>query len=557
MYYLGLLALALMTATCAKVIGPPGGPEDKTPPTILSAVPHSHQINVPAGNTFTVIFSENINPTSINKQFFVSPRQVIPPKLKLHGAELEVIFADNFALDKTYVITIGSGLRDMRGNQLGASKSFAFTRGEAIDTSFIAGSVTDGDSPASGVGVGLFRKFMPSAMGDMDSLYPDYYTVSGSDGGFELAFLPADDYFILAFRDKDKNQLFQYGAEDFGVTSRELHIGSDSYANLELRMQQRDTSAITIISATFNADGFLRVNLSRKLNPALFFGRLEKVRIVNVNDSSLVISPFAMKNEHGASSKRIELLFEDFPTGEYLLAIDFAALYSDDRELAEQFIGLNHSEVEDAQKPTLQSRLVPSRIAPWEALRWVYSFSETVIVDSISNNGKVAISISDSRQGAMDYVIDSVSSFEMAIEATTRPVKGERYLLRMKSVVDLSSNELADTLISDSIDVWPTDSLGSLSLSVENRFDSLFEDEFLLRMTRLGGREYWTNVSVAETTKVELPAGDYIIEAMVDSSSLALGSLYPLRFTLPRGFYPDTVNVRPRFDTKGVRIIIE
>ncbi len=552
-----ILILALLSATCAKVVAPPGGPEDKTPPTVLSATPHSHQTKVPPGNSFVVSFSENIDPRSVNKQFFVSPRQVKPPKIKIHGAELEAVFVDSFSLDQTYVITLGSGIRDMRGNQLEDSKSFAFTRGEEIDTSFVSGTVTSGDSPASGVAVALFRNFTPSAMGEMDSLYPDYFTMSGSDGSFELAFLPVDDYFILAFKDKDNNQLFQYGAEDFGVTTRELHIGSDEYDNLELRMQEVDTSETTIITALFNTDKALKVNLSRKLSPSLFSGGLEHVRLLSAADSSLVSTPTALKNPTGEKTKRFEFYFNDLPAGDYLFSLGFDSLYSDGRDAQEQIIEVSYSDAADTRTPSIEGRVVPEIIAPWETPQWTYIFSEPVSIDT---NQDSSIVLTNSRQGRANYVVSQpVAPNELVIIASIRPVKGERYTLTIDtaSIRDFSGNAISDSVLFDSISVWSTDSLGLLTLNIDNRFDSLYDGSYFLRISRLKGRDYWIAATKPDSISMELPAGDYIIEALTDTSRNSVGSLYPLRFAKPRSFYPDTVNVRPRFDTEGITIILE
>ena len=558
-------ALALLATTCAKVIAPPGGPEDKTPPVILTAEPHSHQTKTPPGNTFTVTFSENIDPRSVAKQFFVTPRQAMPPKLKVRGAKLTAIFVDSFSVDQTYVITVGSGVRDRHGNQLGSSSIFAFTRGEEIDTGHVAGIVTDGDSPAGNVGVALYRKFTPEVIGDLDSLYPDYFTVSGSDGAFELAFLPVDDYFILAFRDKDKNQLFQYGVEDFGVTTRPLHVGGASADNLELRMQSSDTTQPSILSTTFSSDGLLRVNLTRKIKPDILAGHLDHVLLLNATDSSVLSFPLALKNAHGKPAKRFEFYFANLQPGDYLLEIDFAAMYTDGRSDSARFAPITRDSGKDTNRPKLTERNAPTFIAPWEPLHWTYTFSEPITLDSAQDIGNsdsslATVALTDTRKRQLNYIVrPAAPSFALQFSTSLHPIRGEQYTLTLnpQRVKDVSGNSLTDSTISDSIMVWPSDSLGSLKLGVDNRFDSLYDGRYYLKMSRLGDRTFWTTTDSPDSTRVELPAGDYLVEVLLDTSAVSVGSLYPLRYAIPRAFYPDTVHVRPRFDTEGINIVVE
>jgi len=413
--------------------------------------------------------------------------------------------------------------------------------------------------------VALYRKFTPEVIGDLDSLYPDYFTVSGTDGVFELAFLPVDDYFILAFRDKDKNQLFQYGVEDFGVTTRALHVGGVSADNLELRMQSRDTTQPSILSTTFNSDGLLRVNLTRTIKPEILADHLDHVLLLNPADSSVIGFPLALKNAHGKPAKRFEFYFANLQPGDYLLEIDFAAMYTDGRSDSARFTPITRDSGNDTKPPKLVDRYTPTYITPWEPLRWSYTFSEPITLDSSkairgSDSSSATVSLTDTRKRQLNYVVTPANpSFALQVSTSLQPIRGEQYTLTINPqlVTDVTGNSLTDSTISDSIIVWPSDSLGSLKLGVDNKFDSLYDGRYYLKMSRLGDRAFWTKTDTPDSTRVELPAGDYIVEVLLDTSAASVGSLYPLRYAIPRAFYPDTVHVRPRFDTEGINIVVE
>ena len=46
---------------CAKVASPPGGPEDKTPPDIISTYPLNNAVNIQKDNKITIAFSEGVD----------------------------------------------------------------------------------------------------------------------------------------------------------------------------------------------------------------------------------------------------------------------------------------------------------------------------------------------------------------------------------------------------------------------------------------------------------------------------------------------------------------
>lgn len=57
--------MALGIGSCAQKGFPPGGPEDRTPPTIVSAFPDSGATGVELGSAMTVLFSEKMNRRSV------------------------------------------------------------------------------------------------------------------------------------------------------------------------------------------------------------------------------------------------------------------------------------------------------------------------------------------------------------------------------------------------------------------------------------------------------------------------------------------------------------
>jgi hypothetical protein len=78
-----LFAVLTVLLACARQLPPPGGPEDRTPPQILSAAPEPNATRVSLSARPQFVFSEKIDHASFEQAFFVSPR----PSLKYYEKE--------------------------------------------------------------------------------------------------------------------------------------------------------------------------------------------------------------------------------------------------------------------------------------------------------------------------------------------------------------------------------------------------------------------------------------------------------------------------------------
>lgn len=497
------------------------------------------------------------------QQVFISPRPSREPKIKVKGERLTIIFPDSFAVNQTYVVTLGSQISDLRGNFLGSSASFAFTRGDFIDTNFISGIVTVNDAPATGIGVALYRRFTPKRLGDLDSLYPDYFTLSGSDGKFELGFLPLDDYFLLAFDDADKNDLLTYGSERFGLASLPVRLSERRFENLELRMQNIDTSQVSIRGVTTSPDGLVKVNLMGSTLPGEVAAHLSSIELVSFSDSSLRYIPSALRDPDGDARSKLELYFEDLPMDSFKLNINFSKFYRDGRVAEDQSFAPYHFSPEKDQAPPELRFSVPERpLAPGESVLWTMTASEPISLFSASGPNQLSVSYADKME--LSYSLEALTPFSYQITAETTPLPGANYTLNLAPslIVDVAGNPSADSLHIPVISVWPADSLGGVTFSVENRHSPDYDGNYLIVFGRLEGAEYRSLKPITDSVTLELPAGSYILQVAQDSDTLTPGvlfdgTLYPLRLAEPRTFYPDTIEVRPRFVTSGITVIIE
>ncbi len=208
-----LLLLAL--AACANPVPPTGGPEDRTPPRVVAAVPAAGAVRVTDG-TVVLTFSEPVEPTSVARALTVTPEPDAAPDVVVQGRTATVRLG-RLRPNTTYVLTFGSELRDLRSVPLATPLTYAFSTGDRLDAGTLAGRVVEGpaDTPRAGLAVLAFAAADSAAMGARAL----YRTQSGADGTFRFTYLGPDPLFVVALDDRNRNRRVDAG-EAFAAPPR-------------------------------------------------------------------------------------------------------------------------------------------------------------------------------------------------------------------------------------------------------------------------------------------------------------------------------------------------
>ena len=212
---LSLLALVALGA-CATPAAPSGGPVDTTPPALVESRPATGATRV-ADSTLTLTFSERLD-ASARTAVSVAPTGDTPPEVEVRGRELRVTLP-GLRDSTTYVVTVGTALKDNHGVALRAPVTLAFATGDAIDAGRIAGRVRQ---PETGAGARLAvwaYALADSAAAPATGGAPDYRTETGADGAFALEFLRPGPYAVVAVGDRNRNLRADPG-ERFAVAPR-------------------------------------------------------------------------------------------------------------------------------------------------------------------------------------------------------------------------------------------------------------------------------------------------------------------------------------------------
>ena len=249
-----LAAAVLFLGSCAGQAPPPGGPEDRTPPEILTTYPEPYSTFY-ADRMFVLEFSEYVDRRSVESAVFVSP-DVGALEFDWSGREVEITFSDSLRSSTTYVVTVGTDVVDLRNrNRMVRAATLAFSTGGEIDRGAIAGVVyPESDEAArSGVLVTAYRLdgLDPDTL-DPRHANPDYVTQTGSAGEFALRHLKLGRYRLLALRDEYRNLLYDPQTDAFGMLGADLALSATDtlIAEIGIKMAIQDTTGPNLIKAT-------------------------------------------------------------------------------------------------------------------------------------------------------------------------------------------------------------------------------------------------------------------------------------------------------------------
>ncbi|MBN2105733.1 Ig-like domain-containing protein [bacterium] len=246
-----IIPSVLVFLACAKEGFPPGGPEDKAPPRVIRTVPERGATQVDQKTDVQIWFSENVKSGAARDAVFITPNPGGKVRIKWSSKRLKIHFPDTLQSDRTYVITVGTSIRDYRNNAMEESFVLAFSTGDSLDQGKITGRVFV-DENASGIGIWAYpikRPYDP----DPRVQEPDYIVQCNEKGGFTFYHMAVQTYRLFAVQDRLADRLYRPVEDGIGLTYQDIdlmkipgHHGGPVF----FRMTREDTLAPRLVRAT-------------------------------------------------------------------------------------------------------------------------------------------------------------------------------------------------------------------------------------------------------------------------------------------------------------------
>ncbi len=210
-FYYFLLMVLLLTAACAHIGTPGGGPKDVTPPKLIKTVPKENK-TLYDQKKVQLFFDELISLEGGTQQVIISPPQLITPQIKVIGDKIVIELNDTLKESTTYTIDFTDAIVDYNEKNKFGDYAFSFSTGEVMDSLRISGYLVDASNlnPISGVLVGAHEDVSDSA----------FYTKpmariskTNNSGFFSIKGLPNKTFRVFALSDKDRDYTYDEHTE--------------------------------------------------------------------------------------------------------------------------------------------------------------------------------------------------------------------------------------------------------------------------------------------------------------------------------------------------------
>lgn len=548
-----LIAFPFWFYNCAAQGPPGGGPVDETPPYLISTYPEDGAKNVDTNPEIEFIFSEHIDPRSIEGSLTIIPEIEQSPQLKVSRAKVMVKFQEPLDKDITYIISLGRGVKDYRDNVVSDEVKLAFSTGDLIDEGMITGRVYNIPKKLkSQVWVYKKRKFFPDSL---LGVKPDYFAEANEQGHYRVTNLPEGEYRLIAIASSSPLKFF---------------ITQDDY----LALPQMDP--ITLKSKT------------------------DVITEVNFFLSKMYIKPFQLLAANVKDSY-IELVFSRPVTelclenAEFLvsgnLSTDIVSKWVDESEMEKVYLnvsGLKDRETYEISVKNIYDNLGNSLLSPSSVKFVWYDRPDTIspeLISSYPTNHSVDIPLESNiklnfsepikKEEISDdieiFTVDSVNiafacewvdDNSLLLKPNFKLESATQYIIKAvaDSWEDFRGNTFADSVITIEFTTVDISRFGSISGRVISDKNVNF-NELIIEVAMIENSEYIRKTTASNSGNFsfsELVEGKYAISIWEDknkNNKYDRGSLYPFRIAEPYKPYIETINVRSRWETGGIELV--
>lgn len=546
-----LLLFLFLIGGCASQLPPGGGEIDKTPPEIIFVAPESGTLNY-SEDFFEITFSEYVDKRSVREAIFISPPLSKSLKYDWSGKTLRAYFQESLKPNTTYTITIGADVEDLNNrNKMAEPYTFAFSTGTQLDSGKISGKIYDVDPTGSMV----FAYLMNTNEIDPTKQKPDYVSQVGKNGKFTLVGLGKGEYKVFAIRDKLRDLLFQMNEDEFGVQFKELRISSNQneIINCDFFLNRQDTIPPTLSSVIMRDRNHFLIEFSEPIDSSKVSA--SNFYLYDSTKQSRINIIYFYKGD--ARPKQFYLALKDT-----LIRDNNISLISEN--ILDMFGNKNSYEVYSitpkADPDTLKPKLLKvSGTMPGDKVDYQDAIVTVKFDDAFSKvDVDNAVTITDPTGRSLSHKIDFIDDASFNVKIIDKLKQRTDYSLSidLRKIIDIAGNK-ADSTYKQKITTNSELDFSGVSGIVKNTDDN--SDLYVeLKSADSNQRNYINKVNKDKTfTLSKILPGKYLLSSFIDKNKNGkydAGSIKPFSFAEKFTFYPDTLNLRPRWPIVDVSI---
>jgi hypothetical protein len=557
---ISLIFLFLILLSCAKKGIPPGGPEDKTPPRVISVFPSADSTQVSKDVEIHITFSERMEKKKTEASIFISPLPENPWKIGWHKYRLSLKPPEPLKLKTTYVITIGTGACDLHGNGLKESYSFAFSTGDFIDSCQISGEAQVKEKKEAGISIWAFL-LTNKAEVDLLKEKPAYVTQTDFKGKYKLSNLSSGKYRLFAVKDKNKDLIWDMEDEPIGVTTQEVVLDSVIFSrkNMNFILAGRDTIPPSLINCQTLDRNKIRLDFDEKLNKAIVLNTNNYLIRSQKNLEKTLNVPLAYFQEENTKSVFIVTQGMESDEKYELLVSDLQDESGNEIDTALNSCLFSGTGLPDTVGLEILYTLPEDKKTdvPLDSYIKIY-FSEPPEKSSLESN----LILKDENEEPVSGKFFWESAVIFILKPDSLLSSRTTYKVQLKQAFDFSNNLLIDSLFEISFTTLNQDTLGLVSGEVKI-LGNKQKENIVVVLKKINSNEIRYEKLLEDPGKFLLDMvlpGKYLAMAFIDKDKdrkHGIGEVFPYIPAEPYTTFPDTIPVRSRWETEKVELIFE
>ena len=542
---------------CAQQAFPPGGPVDKRPPFIIFTIPEPGATHVPLDTKVEIHFSERVQKSSAEEAIFITPNPGRNLKYQWRGKRLQLKLPGKLRPERTYVITIGTGTKDMRNNAMSESFSLAYSTGAELDRCEINGKVYS-EGRVEGTQIWVYD-LSESSMPNPSLQEPLYVTQCGAQGDFLFTNTATGHYRIFAVIDRDMNQAYDPEYDALGVTSKDVELSEQVLRvdEVNFKLAIRDTTKPALVSASATDRHHIDLRFSESLSPQ-GISDTTNFAIISASDSLRILKAYL--DERSPSFVHL-VTSEQKDSTEYTVKVeqlwDLSGHSLDSTAVEIVFQGV-------ALPDTVRPRVVS--ISPMDSSAGIaldspieVIFSEPMEQATVETGFVLSDSLGNHVPGSFSWPNGTHVIFQL--DSSLQSLMTYSITMPVDSVLDMFGNSLSDTLFYKIFTTLNQDTLSEISGMITDA-DSMAHGTFYMTAKSMerGGGIYETQLQTTGAYVFpDILPGVYQIEVFRDEDDnrrYSFGEAIP--FVPAERFYvcPDSIKVRSRWPNEGNDIVL-
>jgi len=549
---------------CAKEGMPPGGPEDTTPPEVISVSPKPDSIGVDLNSKIEITFSERMLTKITEESIFISPLPKKPFDFRWRGKRLILTPQEPLQPDRTYVVSVGTDAQDLRRNRLSQSYTFAFSTGSKLDYGAISGEVwtkqETGLGREMGASVWAYLLSPDKTQIDPQKEKPNYVTQTDNEGKYTLKSLSLGKYRLFAVQDVNRDLVWDWEKEAIGATTGDMELSEQdiSKTHVDFILDKKDKNPPGLLDCHSLNKNLVKLEFDEELNEQFILDPANfKILSLSTQKLLTVNSVFFQDTD----TRRIFLLTEQMnPEEKYELEVldakDRAGNYLDTASNTCLFDG---SEIPDTVGPKI------AHISPKNGeINVPFDTKIKLIFDQPPEhqNFEAFFSLVDSNQVKVAGKGEWMRANTFVFSPDSLTLGKMRYKIKLlgKEIKDLLGNvSKIDSVFFSSFVTQNPDTLGSASgkVVIEEKEESA---TIILTLWHLEQDKLSYQLTLPKPGPFlfeRILPGKYFMGGYLDLDKdgvLSPGQPKPFSPMEPFALYPDTIYVRSRWETEGVKL---